>query len=122
MTLPRPALRRWLIRVAFIVVLGVVLYAGLRQQPVPETFHDEDKLYHVLGFAVLAMCTRLAFPRRSWWWQVLGVLVIGGGIELLQNLQPARAGSAWDFLADVIGVGIGWLLLQLPLLRRWHTN
>lgn len=122
MTHPHPALRRLLVRVAFLAVLAVVLYAGLRQQPVPEVFNHEDKLYHVLGFAALAVCTRLAFPHRAWWWQALGALIIGGGIELLQNLQPARAGSLWDFLADIIGVGIGWLLLQLPLLRRWNAD
>jgi len=122
MTLPRPALRRWLMRAVFIAVLAAVLYAGLRQQPVPEVFNQEDKLYHVLGFAALAVCTRLAFPRRGWWWQVLGALAIGGGIELLQNMQPARVGSLWDFVADAIGVGIGWLLLQLPILRRWTAD
>ncbi|HET7268090.1 MAG TPA: VanZ family protein [Oleiagrimonas sp.] len=118
MTRPSPALRRVLVRAAFIAVLAVVLYAGLRQQAVPETFDNEDKLYHLLGFAALAVCTRLAFPRWRWWWQVLGALAIGGGIELFQNLQPARVGSWWDFLADAIGVGLGWLLLQLPPLRR----
>lgn len=122
MTLSFPALRRLLMRAVFIAVLAVVLYAGLRQQPVPEVFDQEDKLYHVLGFAALAMCTRLAFPRGGWWWQVLGALAIGGGIELAQNLHPERVGSLWDFLADAIGVGIGWLLLQLPLLRRWNAD
>lgn len=121
MTLPRPAVQRVLVRVVFVVVVCILLYAGLRQNPVPEMFHEEDKLYHALGFAVLAVSTRLAFPRGPWWWQALGALVLGGGIELAQNLQPARTGSVWDFLFDALGVGAGWLLLQLPTLRRWRT-
>lgn len=106
---------RWLL--AAIVV--VLLCAGLRPHPVPETFHEEDKLYHLLGFAVLAVSTRLAFPRRAWWWLALAMLTLGLGIELAQNLEPARQGSLWDFLFDAVGVSLGLLLARLPVLRRW---
>lgn len=119
---PPLAIQRWLSRAAFIAVLGFLLYAGLRLNPVPQTFHEEDKIYHLLGFAALAICTRMAFPHRPWWWQVFGALAVGGGIELLQTLEPARIGSIWDFLFDALGVGVGWLVLQLPILRRWRAS
>lgn len=118
MTRSHRRLLRYLLRVAFVLVLGFLLYAGLRQNPAPEMFHEEDKLYHLLGFAALIACTRLAFPRGTWWWQALGVLALGGGIELLQNLEPARTGSIWDFLFDLLGVGLGLLLVRLPLFKR----
>ncbi len=118
MNLPPPATRRVLLRLAFAVVACFLLYAGLRAQSVPELFHEEDKLYHLAGFAALAVCTRLAFPRPAWWWQALAMLAMGGGIELAQNLEPARLGSAWDFLFDAIGVAIGLALARLPYLRH----
>src|SRR5699024_6151600 len=83
------AARRTLAHLAFVVVVCVLLYAGLGPHSVPEMFHEEDKLFHLLGFAALAVCTRLAFPRRAWWWQALAMLALGAGIELAQNLQPA---------------------------------
>ena len=112
------ATRRTLMRFAFVVIVCGLLYAGLRPHPVPELFHEEDKLYHLLGFAALAVCTRVAFPRHAWWWQALAMLVLGAGIELAQNLQPARTGSMWDFLFDTLGVGIGLALARLPFMRR----
>ncbi len=119
MPLPRPAFRRLLAGAALVVVLAIVLYAGLGPHPVPQGFHEEDKLYHLIGFAALAACTRLTFPRAAWWWQVIGVLALGGGIELAQTFQPERVGSVWDFLFDGVGVAAGWLLLQMPTLRAW---
>lgn len=117
MTRPHPVLMRYALRVAFVLVFGFLLYAGLRQNPVPELFHEEDKFYHLLGFAAFIACARLAFPRGAWWWQAAGALALGGAIELLQNLQPARTGSIWDFLFDALGVGLGLLLVRLPVFK-----
>ncbi|HET8553850.1 MAG TPA: hypothetical protein VFL78_03415 [Rhodanobacteraceae bacterium] len=118
MTRSHPVLMRYALRVAFVLVFAFLLYAGLRQNPVPELFHEEDKLYHLIGFAAFIACARLAFPRGAWWWQTAGALALGAGIELAQNLQPARTGSIWDFLFDAVGVGLGLLLLRLPVFQR----
>lgn len=119
MTPPDPALRRVVLRIAFAVVLAVLLYAGLREQPVPELFHEEDKLHHVLGFAVLAMSARMAFPHGRLRWQLPAMLALGAAIELAQNLLPGRTGSVWDMLADMLGVGLGLALAALPAMRRF---
>jgi VanZ family protein len=118
--------RRLLLRAIFVAVLVALLYAGLREQPVPQFFHGcmdrthgEDKLHHVLGFAVLAASMRMAFPRGRMSWQLLALAVLGAAIELGQNLLPARTGSAWDMLAGVLGAVLGLALTQLPVLRRF---
>lgn len=118
MTRSHPVLMRYALRAVFVLVFGFLLYAGLRQQPVPELFHEEDKLYHLIGFAAFIACARLAFPRGAWWWQAAGALALGAGIELGQNLQPARIGSIWDFLFDALGVGLGLLLVRLPVFKQ----
>lgn len=103
------------------MIFGILLYTGPRPRPVPEIFHQEDKLYHLLGFATLAIGTRLALPRQAWWWQALAMLALGAGIELVQNLEPARVGSVWNFLFDAIGVRAGLLAVQLALFNRWRA-
>ncbi len=118
MTRPGSASKRVAWRLVLFAVLVGLLYAGLRSHPVPEAFHEEDKLYHLLGFAALAACTRLAFPRRAWWWQTLAMLAIGAGIELAQALMPGRVGSVWDFAFDTLGIAIGLALSRWPTLRR----
>jgi hypothetical protein len=46
----------------------------------------------------------LAYP--AWALRVLlGLLVFGGGIELVQAATGWRIGDWWDWLADAIGVG-----------------
>ena len=47
----------------FLIVLAVVLFNGLKPEPVPQLFDQQDKLHHLLGFAALAFTLRLAFPR-----------------------------------------------------------
>ncbi len=110
--------RRTLLCAILVIIVVILLYAGLTANPVPETFHEEDKLYHTLGFAALALCTRLAFARRAWWPQVLAMLALGGAIEVGQMLLPLRTGSVWDFLFDALGVIIGLSLARIPFLRR----
>jgi VanZ family protein len=122
MTPPDPVLRRLVLRIAFAVVLAVLLYAGLREQPVPELFHEEDKLHHVLGFAVLAVSMRMAFPRGRLRWQLPALLALAAGIELVQKLMPERTGSVWDLLAGAFGVTLGLALALLPALRRFAVG
>ena len=54
----------------FVAVLAVILFAGLKPDPVPQLFSQQDKLHHMLGFAALAFSLRLAFPRLPLGWLV----------------------------------------------------
>ncbi|MBF6623433.1 MAG: VanZ family protein, partial [Pseudomonas stutzeri] len=54
---------RFLRFLPFLAVAVVILYAGLKPEPVPQAFDQQDKLHHLLGFAALAFSMRLAFPR-----------------------------------------------------------
>lgn len=95
--------------VPFLAVTAVILYAGLRPEPVPQAFDQQDKLHHMLGFAAYAFALNLAFPR---WRAVYGLLMglaLALSIELAQGLQPHRDASLADMAANTVGVLLGWV-------------
>lgn len=81
-----------------------------------------DKADHLLAFAALAVCCRLA------WWPLpvagvtVALLAYGTLIELLQTMVPGRQGSVADLCADALGLAIGLLLVPLArkaMPKRW---
>ncbi|APC14806.1 hypothetical protein BLL42_03345 [Pseudomonas frederiksbergensis] len=100
----------WLRGLAFAVVTAILLIAGLRPQPIPELFAEEDKLHHWFGFLVFACSCRLAFPLVKWFWIALGCLLTGLLIEGAQGLMPLRTASPYDMLANSFGVLTGLLI------------
>ena len=77
----------------------------------PQVFDWWDKAQHALGFALLAITARLAYPAapRNLLW--VGLLLQGAAIELAQAASGWRHGDVADWIADAVGVGIGWILL-----------
>ncbi|ATE78730.1 MULTISPECIES: VanZ family protein [Pseudomonas] len=100
----------WLRGLVFAAVTMILLYAGLRPQPIPELFVEEDKLHHWIGFLVFACSCRLAFPNVKFTWTALGCLLAGVLIELAQGMMPLRTASPYDMLANSIGVLMGLLI------------
>ena len=111
----------WLARFAFCLVLLVILLAGLRSDPVPEAFDNQDKLHHWAGFACLTLSAWLAFPRASLPWLFLWPFLISVGIELGQELLPLRTASWADIVANVLGVLSG-MACVLVLRRYWSLG
>lgn len=97
----------------FTAVLAVILFSGLKPEPVPQMFEQQDKLHHLLGFAALMFTLRLAFPRWRLFWAVLASLSAALAIEIAQGLQPHRTASVGDMLANTLGVLLGWGCAQL---------
>ena len=64
-----------------------------------------DKTYHALAFASLAFPLTLVRPKLVLW-VIVGVILYGGAIELIQPFFGRDAG--WrDFMADGIGAVMG---------------
>lgn len=95
---------------SFIVVLGIILFAGLRSEPVPQVFNHQDWLHHAAAFAALVCSARLAFPRVRTFWMVLYCLMLALLIELGQGLLPMRTASVGDMVANITGVLIGLMV------------
>jgi VanZ family protein len=77
-----------------------------------------DKLQHVLAFALLGLLGCAAMPERARWRWVLPVL-LGYGllIECVQWWLPWREFSVLDLAADLVG-----LLVVLGPLERWQRS
>ena len=81
-------------------------------------FLQIDKLYHIAAFAGLMLPAAILHPRSMRWILPAG-LTLGLAIELIQP-QVGRDASAFDFLADAIGLALG-AALGLAL-RRFRTR
>ncbi len=91
----------------FIGLVAVIALSLLPQETLPET-GLWDKWNHTLAYAVLALSGGIGFKGwRSLLVLGLGVVVLGGGLELAQSVIPDRDGSVTDALANFVGVAIG---------------
>lgn len=71
-----------------------------------------DKSNHLFGFLTLAVLGLPAYPSRRLQ-VVIGLLLFGGLIELLQSLTSYRLAEWADWLADALGVALGYGLHRL---------
>jgi len=104
-----------------IAVLAIILFSGLKPEPVPQMFEQQDKLHHLLGFAALAFSLRLGFGRTHFGWLLAASLLAALLIELGQIFLPHRTASMGDMLANILGVLLGagcWLALEAWLRAR----
>ncbi len=104
----------------FLAVLATILFTGLRPDPIPQAFDQQDKLHHLLGFAALMFTMRLAFPQWRLAWAVALSLAAALLIEIGQGMLPARQASMGDMLANTLGVLLGWA--SSTLAYRWYLR
>lgn len=70
-----------------------------------------DKSNHLLAFALLAILACRAWP-ASVVAALAALLVYGGLIEILQSFTGYRSAEWADWLADAVGLLLGWTLLR----------
>ena len=114
-----------LARAAFWLATAVVVVTSLLPGPyLPKggIFDLWDKAQHALAFAVLALLGLWSWrPRALRVRLVVGLLALGGVIEVAQHLSGWRHGDWADWLADSLGVLVAILVCKagaLALLRR----
>ena len=121
---PRPFLHaaRLADAVLFWPVLALVLWGEL-QPDIPNVLHDiNDKLLHFGAYFVLGAMAGGAV-RKRWQakWAILGLIVVGAAIEVLQA-YVGRETSFLDGVANGVGAVAGALLARFvldPLRERW---
>lgn len=97
-------------RALFWVMRGTVLVGALAPQAnSPQLFALADKVVHTLAFAALALVGLRAYPRHTLIVCLL-LIALGGLIEVVQGDTYTRSQEWEDFLADMLGVGLGALL------------
>ena len=98
----------WLGRAAIAIVILLSLLPGPALRHVPP---GTDKLEHALAYLALTLWYgQLCADRRALALRALGLLALGGAIELAQALTPYRTAEWGDLAADAVGVGLGFLL------------
>ena len=107
----KTVLWRWACWVCILAVLVLALMPPVPHMPTT----GWDKSNHVLAFAVLFILTNRAYPRHLVI-VLIGLLAFGGLIEILQSFTPDHVADWQDFLADGIGLLVGWGLSRLKKL------
>lgn len=100
----------WLLPPAIVFVA----YGELSQSRLVEllTFNIWDKVLHFTAYLGLCVMTTVAVRanRRAVWW-ALGLVLMGGTLELIQGLTGRDADIFDEFantLGVLVGLGIGW--------------
>jgi VanZ family protein len=94
-----------LFRIAFGCCIAIVLYYAVAPT-LPPQMEGQDKYAHMLAFAALGLTGGMGWPRH-WWTLNLGLLALGGAIELVQWTTPSRVADAGDLLSNVVGQALG---------------
>ena len=94
--------------------LGVLALVFLCVIPSPAALDElpawSDKCYHSFAYGLLMWWLARGYPRRHWLALAIFLAVLGLAIEYLQSLTTYRTGSVFDELADLVGIGFGYLL------------
>lgn len=95
-----------------LLLCATVLVAALKPSGGEPLFSGVDKLMHAAVFAVLgAWFAALQVSERRLLVVAVALTGFGVAIECLQALT-GRDPSAWDLVADVVGIGLGILTLR----------
>jgi VanZ family protein len=99
-----PQLRKAIRGLFWIACVAVCVLALLPASQLPMGLLDWwDKAQHALAFATLASLGGWAYPRFAARVTV-GLLFLGGVIEIAQAMTTWRHGDVFDWLADSVGV------------------
>jgi VanZ family protein len=95
-------------RIAFVIgLLAVILLSLLPEEVLPDP-GTWDKLNHAMAYGALALAGGLGFRGlRSLLFVGIGLLILGIALEITQTVLTSRSASAYDALANLIGISLG---------------
>ncbi len=109
--------RVWYVLGAVLTLL-VVIASLVPARDLPR-LHISDKVEHVAAYLALSLWFGGLLAPRNYFRLALGLLALGGGIEIAQGLMGLGRTADWyDFYADALGVALG-LSLCMAGLRHW---
>lgn len=119
---------RFLFRPALVLALLAGTALALTQPPGGTLGSLNDKVQHLLGFAVLGLLADYSIPsaRGAYWrWQLPLLLGYGALIEVAQSFVPYRSADLLDLAADAAGLlayGAVRPLLAMLWRPRWSPE
>ena len=77
-----------------------------------------DKTGHMLAYLVLTVWFAGVYTRSRYPWIVVGLILLGGGLEMVQRQLLHRSAEFADLVANCIGISAG-IVLSLIFLGGW---
>jgi len=99
------------------VVAGFVLALWPQPNPPRPWFAGADKVQHALSFALLVWLGVRGGYRRTWALAV-GLLLLGGAIEVAQSFTATRSAEWLDWIADAAGIALGAAVVRFEVRLR----
>ena len=110
--------RAWRALFWLAVAAGIVLALWPRPDPEQPWFLGIDKVEHALSFALLVWMGQRAGYRGAML-LVIGLLALGGAIEIAQGLFTTTRTAEWfDWFADALGIALGIVIGRIVLRVR----
>ena len=97
---------------ALLAAIILVSYLVFSRPSYPQGIPHLDKVGHLGSFLLLSWLTYEAFKPR-WFILVPLMATYAFAIELVQAYLPYRSASFADFVADMVGVGLFYLLAKV---------
>jgi len=102
------------LRRVFMVLLGVywlALFLGTHVPITLKTGQGGDKILHFLAYTGLAFLMILVIGGRNPTWRAFVLVLVAtlgyGGFDEFSQLLVGRHCDFWDFVADIMGIGLG---------------
>lgn len=114
---PQPKLRLgWLWWAIGYVLVVLTIYESLEAHPTPIPGVTSDKFEHFMGYFLLTTWFCGCARRAKYWLVALGLLALGGGMEIGQGIMAIGREADWfDMLANSAGVAAGVIAALLGL-------
>jgi VanZ family protein len=115
MLLPLRHPRFWLVLGwGFVALATLASLVPIQKLPTPPGLND--KLEHVVGYALLALWFAGIYPRSRYPWIAGSLLVMGLAIEWLQGaMHWGRSADFRDLIANITGIAVGLSLAWVAL-------
>jgi len=103
--------------VIFLMIAGA--WVATRTLDFPEAFEINDKFIHIIVFFGFSVLMDLAISRHPFWlWKGLPLIMYGAIIEILQYFSPDRSFSLFDWMADIFGILLYFIIKAFLLWRE----
>jgi VanZ family protein len=96
---------------SFFICLIAIEYLATTTQEIQVVVNSWDKANHFIAFMMLYILLSLGYKHIDLFFKVTILFLFAIEIEVVQYFIPGREFSLLDIVADMIGVGIGYIVI-----------
>lgn len=108
---------KWWLVAGWLLVFSVIMLSVL-PGAIDLRGNMSDKTGHMIAYLVLTIWFAGVYNKSRYPWIVIGLIGLGGALELMQGRFFHRSAELVDLFANCVGIAIG-ILLSLVLLGGW---